>query len=70
MTGIPSAERHWKQAKPHKKGNKGKTSTDKMMKMSTISMDDGYERSRLRTLAARSANTIWDDKDFSKYKNF
>jgi hypothetical protein len=70
MTGIPSAERHWKQAKRHKKGNKGKTSTEKMMMMSTISMADGYERSKLRSQEARKANTIWDDDDFSQLNNF
>ena len=55
---------------PHKKGNKGKTSTEKMMTMSTISMADGYERSKLRSQEARKANTIWDDDDFSQLNNF
>ncbi len=70
MTGIPSAERHWKQAKRHKKGNKGKTLTEKMMMMSNISMADGYERSKLRSQEARKANTIWDYDVYSQLNNF
>ena len=40
------------------------------MMMSTISMADGYERSKLRSQEARKANTIWDDDDFSQLNNF
>jgi hypothetical protein len=66
-----TCSRHWKQAKCHKKGNKGKTSTEKMMMMSTISMAGGYKRSKLRSQEARKANTIiWDDDDFSQLNNF
>ena len=66
--GIGEAERHWKQNKKIRQGQRARLSPEKTKKQATIAADFSLKRSQLRRQKANKAGLLWTDEDFDTLK--
>ena len=66
--GIGEAERHWKQNKKIRGGQRARLLPEKTKKQATIAADFSLKRSQLRRQKANKAGMLWTDEDFDTLK--
>ena len=66
--GIGESERHWKQNKKIRLGQRARLSPEKTKKQATIAADYSMKKSELRRSKANKAGVLWTDEDFETLK--